>query len=96
MKNFPVREKVTVQFRADIFNILNHPNFGNPNVGICNSVTAPVTTPGPGCAPDASDPTGQAVNHQFGSIGETIASENSSLVGTGTARQEQFSVKIIF
>jgi hypothetical protein len=96
MKNFPVREKVTVQFRADIFNLLNHPNFGNPNVGICNSVVAPVITAAPGCALDASDPTGQAVNHQFGSIGETIASENSSLVGTGTARQEQFSVKIIF
>ncbi len=96
MKNFPVREKVTVQFRADFFNILNRPNFGNPNVGICNSVTFPVTTPAPGCAPDTQDPTGQAVNHQFGEIGSTIAGENASLVGTGTARQEQFSLKIIF
>jgi hypothetical protein len=96
MKNFAVTEKITMQFRADIFNILNHPNFGNPNVGICNTVVAPVTTPAPGCAPLATDPTGQAVNHQFGSIGETIASENSSLVGTGTARQEQFSLKFIF
>jgi hypothetical protein len=98
MKNFAVTEKVTVQFRADIFNILNHPNFGNPNVGICNSVVAPVPSQAPGCAPVALsvDPSGQSINRQFGSIGETIASENSSLVGTGTARQEQFSLKFIF
>jgi len=94
MKNFLVRENVTVQFRADFFNIMNHPNFGNPNVGICNSVVSPVTTGGPGCAPDTADPTGQAVNHQFGEIGSTIAGSN--LVGTGTARQEQFSLKVMF
>jgi Carboxypeptidase regulatory-like domain len=96
MKNFAISEKVTVQFRADFFNILNHPNFGNPNVGICNSVTFPVTTPTPGCTPDPQDPTGQAINHTFGEIGQTIAGENASLVGTGTARQEQFSLKLIF
>ena len=96
MKNFHATERVTVQVRADIFNIFNHPNFGNPSNGICNSVVFPVTTPGPGCAPDAQDPTGQAVNHQFGEIGQTIAGQNASLVGTGTARQEQFSIKFIF
>jgi hypothetical protein len=96
MKNFPIREKVTVQFRADIFNIVNHPNFGNPDVGICTAIAVPVTTPGPGCAPSATDPSGQSLNHNFGKVGQTIASANSSLVGTGTARQEQFSLKIIF
>jgi Carboxypeptidase regulatory-like domain/TonB dependent receptor len=96
MKNFPIREKVTVQFRADVFNILNHPNFANPDVGICESIVAPVTTPGPGCAPSTTDPSGQALNHNFGRVGQTIASANSSLVGTGTARQEQFSLKVIF
>jgi hypothetical protein len=29
-KNTPINERVTVQFRADIFNIVNHPNFANP------------------------------------------------------------------
>lgn len=96
MKNFLVREKVTVQFRADFFNILNHPNFGNPNNGICNTLATPVTEPAPGCAPDAADPTHQAINHQFGQIGSTIAGQNASLVGTGTARQEQFSLKVSF
>jgi hypothetical protein len=100
MKNFPVTEKVTVQFRADFFNILNHPNFGNPDVGICSQIAAPVTTPGPGCAAGAAvtpqNPNGEFINTNFGKIGQTIASANSSLVGTGTARQEQFSLKVIF
>jgi hypothetical protein len=96
MKNFPITEKLTVQFRADFFNILNHPNFGNPDVGICEALAAPVTTQSPGCAPNATDPTGQSINHNFGRVGQTIASLNSTLVGTGTARQEQFSLKVIF
>ncbi len=95
-KNFHPRERFTVQFRADFFNILNHPNFGNPDVGICTAVVVPVTTPGPGCAPNALDPTGQSINHNFGRVGQTIAGLNASLVGTGTARQEQFSLKLIF
>jgi len=47
MKNFPVTEKMKVQFRGDLFNILNHPNFGNPgNMGICSSITVPLPTTG--------------------------------------------------
>ena len=87
MKNFPIREKVTVQFRADMFNILNHPNFGNPDVGICTSVLAATTTSPAMCG---------APNPNFGRVGQTIAGANNSLVGTGTARQEQFSLKVVF
>jgi hypothetical protein len=100
MKNFPVTERVTVQFRADFFNILNHPNFANPDVGICESLAVPVTTPPPGCAAGApvtaQNPNGEFLNPNFGKVGQTIASADSSLVGSGTARQEQFSLKVIF
>ena len=29
-KDFELREKMTLQFRAEVFNILNHPNLGQP------------------------------------------------------------------
>ena len=37
-RQFRVREKAALRFRAEFFNILNHPNFGNPN----NSLTTPL------------------------------------------------------
>ena len=30
-KYFPVKERAKFQFRAEMVNIFNHPNFGNPN-----------------------------------------------------------------
>ncbi len=32
-KNFAIRERFTLQFRTEIFNIFNHPNFNAPNFG---------------------------------------------------------------
>jgi hypothetical protein len=98
MKNFPITEKLKVQFRADLFNILNHPNFANPDGGICTAVASPVTTPAPGCAlaPTPKHPDAQAINPNFGQSGQTIADNIGSQIGNGTARQVQLSLKVIF
>ena len=40
-KDFPIREQMRVQFRAEAFNIFNTPQFGQPNASIGN-VQAPV------------------------------------------------------
>jgi hypothetical protein len=31
IKSFPVREQMTVQFRAEFYNVFNHANLANPN-----------------------------------------------------------------
>ena len=36
VKNTKITEKFNLQFRTELFDILNHPNFGNPS----NTVTA--------------------------------------------------------
>src|ERR1700704_2296181 len=37
-RQFRVTEKTGLRFRAEFFNIFNHPNFGNPN----NELTSPL------------------------------------------------------
>lgn len=86
MKNFAVREGMRLQFRGDMFNILNHPNFANPDGGICTAVT-----PAAG-----STPAGCAVNPNFGRTSQTIADNIGSQIGNGTSRQVQLSLKFIF
>lgn len=40
LKATPIRERVTVQFRAEIFDLLNHPNFNTPNLIVFTPPTA--------------------------------------------------------
>ena len=36
MRNIMLREKLRLQLRAEFYNLLNHPNFRNPNTTIGN------------------------------------------------------------
>ena len=37
-RQFHIKENAGLRFRAEFFNIFNHPNFGNPN----NNLTSPL------------------------------------------------------
>jgi hypothetical protein len=43
IKNFPVTERITAQFRAECYNSWNHPNFGGPNTDPYNTAFGQVT-----------------------------------------------------
>ncbi len=84
MKNFALTEKVKLQFRTDLFNILNHPNYANPDGGICLAVSPASGTTPAGCLPNAN----------FGVTASTVANQTGNgQIGNGTARQAQFSAK---
>ena len=86
MKNFGITEKTRLQFRADLFNLLNHPNFANPDGGVCLAVSAATATTAAGCLP----------NGNFGRAAQTVAGASGGAIGNGTSRQAQLSLKLIF
>jgi hypothetical protein len=43
-KNTPIKEGVNVQFRAEAFNVLNHPNFSQPNQTVTSADFGRITT----------------------------------------------------
>jgi hypothetical protein len=79
-KNFAITERVTMQFRAEIFNLFNHPNFSGPDGGICTAVGLGTCTP----------------NGNFGRVGQTIADADGTQIGGGTARQVQLALRFTF
>jgi hypothetical protein len=43
-KNFTIREGQTLQFRSEFFNLLNHAQFGNPNLSAAQTTYGQITT----------------------------------------------------
>jgi hypothetical protein len=98
MKNFAITDKLKMQFRADIFNILNHPNFSNVDTGICSSITYPavITPTKPAVCASNAPVFANGSWSGFGVASATIAGADTNQIGNGTARQTQFSLKFIF
>lgn len=46
-RNFPIRERLTLSFRAEMFNAFNHANFNNPNATIGSQPAGVVSGTGP-------------------------------------------------
>jgi hypothetical protein len=82
-KSFKFKERLSAQFRAEMFNVLNHPSFANPYGGISGY--------GPGATMDPSAP------GLFGCGCATpdVAAANPVL-GSGSARAIQLGLKFIF
>jgi len=80
-KNFSVRDRLRFQFRAEMFNVFNHPIFANP-YGASNGWLNGIDPSNPGA---------------FGAAGGTpdIAAGNN-LIGSGSARVMQLGLKILF
>ncbi len=84
-KNTPLTERVTLQFRAEFFNLFNHPNFANPNLP--NFITDP--------ASNGLDANGRGI----GGLGLTATGDvgiGNPFLGGGGPRGSQFALKIIF
>jgi hypothetical protein len=54
-KNFPITERMRIQFRADFLNALNHPNFAVPNDSCCDTLKNGVLTGGFGVSSATQD-----------------------------------------
>jgi len=83
-REFPIYERLKLQFRAEAFNVFNHPNFGVINATYCSLVpTSPNFSPG--CT------FGQATATLAQSLGVL-----SPLYQMGGPRSMQFALKLIF
>lgn len=79
-RDFPIHESIKLQFRAELFNVLNHPNFGQPD-GVLSNPTFGRSTQMLGRSLDSS-------NQGSGSF--------SSLYQIGGPRSIQLGLKLMF
>ena len=82
-RDFPIYERLRLQFRAEAFNIFNHPNFGQIKTDYCLPSTPPA--PQNGCT------FGQATGTLAQGLGVL-----SPLYQMGGPRSMQFALKLTF
>ena len=83
VKNTKISERLNLQLRADAFDVLNHPNYGQPGAsgGFLAASLQPAFAANPG--------------NQLGSF-STIGSTRFPTGDSGSSRQLQFAVKLQF
>ncbi len=93
-KKFSLYERVHAEFKADAYNIFNHPNFANPGtVRLSQGIPS-----APGAAnslqPGTPFPNGNnaTAGSAFGALSATVGNQ----VGLGTNRQLQLSLRVSF
>jgi hypothetical protein len=85
-KRFPIREAMNIEFRVEVYNIFNHPNFANPP-SIINPTLGSGYQPG---QPLTSSTAGNG--GVFGKFNRTLSTD----VGTGANRQIQLAMRFNF
>lgn len=85
-KRFFLTETVNVEFRSEIYNLLNRANFANPPATLPNILGSSATSTQPG------QPFTTTNAAQFGVINGTVG----RTVGLGTNRQIQFALRLNF
>ena len=83
-KRFPIREAMSLDFRTEIFNVLNHTNFANPSVSLASAIGS-TFQPGDAFTQSAA-----------GSSFSKLRATSERTVGLGTNRQIQFSLRLNF
>jgi hypothetical protein len=98
-RRFRLSERVTLDFRAEYFNIFNHPMFGGPNApyefwGVCASQACTGQQLG-FFGKVSADPTyGGTLDNGLGSGG--INGGQSAIYALGGTRSGQFTIKVQF
>ena len=97
-KRFVVSERSNLEFRAEVYNIMNHTNFANPaNLRLAQGLPAGGTFAGGVVPAKTSVQPGQAFSAasaggNFGVLTSTVSNQ----IGIGTNRQIQLSLRLSF
>jgi hypothetical protein len=90
-KKFPIRESMNIEFRAECYNILNHPEYQVPGYNIVSGSQVRLAD-ATGVIQPGQPYTTAAAGGNFGAFTQTV----SNTVGSGTNRQFQLALRLNF